>query len=96
MSSEHDFSYDPKTGECEAPKNENWDIPPNPFLQPPAQSNVLSENSPSQHAQQQVVPKSSVKARGGNRSRKDRIVTEIHQLLKNITLKASHHAARSF
>lgn len=82
MSSEHDFSYDPRTGECEAPKNENWDIPPNPFLQPPAQSNVLSENSPSQHAQQQVVPKSSVKARGGNRSRKDRIVTEIHQLLK--------------
>lgn len=82
MSSEHDFSYDPRTGECEAPKNENWGIPPNPFLQPPAQSNVLSENSPSHHAQQQIVPKPSVKARGANRSRKDRVVTEIYHLLK--------------
>lgn len=69
MSNKPDFPFDPKTGECEAPPNATWYMP--------SESNACYSK-----AQKKLLPSTSSAARNGYRTRKDRVVAEIYQLLK--------------
>lgn len=79
---EPDFPYNPQTGECDAPKGNNWGTPQNPLPQPYAPTSVFSANAPSYPVQPPGGAPSPRTENKNSRSRKDRTVTVIYQLLR--------------